>query len=342
MISTFIKAVGSRVSLYFAELPYNLKWQIRPDPQLMAFLKESPITVLDIGARGGEIPELRSLKKGISYIGFDADKSEAQRLSQKNTEYHSFRVFPYFVGGKNINVNFHLYRNRGESSCQYPSPYYQSAFAGDGFVIEDTISVTTTALDDICETEKINSVDVFKLDVQGGELAVLEDAETILKTTSLIEVEVEFFPMYEGNPLFHDIAKFLHQRGYMLLFLNRVFIGRKSFKGPSRGQLIFGDALFGLRPEKVAELSAHQQAKYIVLLTQYGHLDYADELLHAHPNAAALIPTISRYCRHRWSSLMSLPGRVIGMQLDKFIAGLLLLRKTNQMRCDSDRSWPTN
>ena len=66
--------------------------------------------------------------------------------------------------------------------------------------------------------------------------------------------------------------------GFDLLYLNRVFESSRRFKGTSRGQLIFGDALFGLSRESVKKLSVDKKIKYCSLLINYGHCDFAYDL----------------------------------------------------------------
>ena len=111
----------------------------------------------------------------------------------------------------------------------------------------------------------------------------------MLNECLIIETEVEFMEMYSGQPLFHDISSFLHDRDFQLLYLNRVFKGRNlPHIGRNRGQMIFGDALYGLSFKKAKQLTTSKKFKYCCLIINYGVIDfaynlfYSDPLLHDH------------------------------------------------------------
>ena len=76
-----------------------------------------------------------------------------------------------------------------------------------------THRVQTTRLDDIPETA---DVDLLKVDVQGGEMMVFEGAPQRLKSALIVDVEVEFMPLYKNQPLFGEIDFFLRGRGFTL------------------------------------------------------------------------------------------------------------------------------
>lgn len=53
----------------------------------------------------------------------------------------------------------------------------------------------------------------MKLDIQGGELAVLQGAEKTLDQCLGLEIEVEFVQIYKDQPLFGDICALLGSKG---------------------------------------------------------------------------------------------------------------------------------
>jgi hypothetical protein len=59
-------------------------------------------------------------------------------------------------------------------------------------------------------------VDVLKADTQGSELDVLAGAVETLRHVRALELEVEFNPIYDHQPLFGDIDRFLRDRGFVL------------------------------------------------------------------------------------------------------------------------------
>jgi FkbM family methyltransferase len=63
-----------------------------------------------------------------------------------------------------------------------------------------TISLST--LDEWALANDIRQIDFLKLDTQGAELDVLRGGEQSLSPVRALEIEVEFNPIYIGQPLF--------------------------------------------------------------------------------------------------------------------------------------------
>jgi FkbM family methyltransferase len=335
-MSTLSRALFTRVNHCSACLPYNLSWGV--DPKSVAgFLSSNPLTVIDIGARGGGTGELEGLSKFINHIGFDADAEECRRLmAAPPASYADFRVYPYYVGepGK---VDFHLYQNRIMSSAYRMNPEYTRAFGDPSVKLDQTLQMTAVPLDTVMEKERISAPDLLKIDTQGSEFDILRGADRTLGKTSLIEVEVEFYPMYEGQPLFADVDPLLRSAGFELLYLNRIFHQRKAFyTGLSRGQVTCADAVYGRSPNRLDGFSLERITKYIILLCHYGHRDLAYQILKEHPDLVHLCPGIKEF----FPKPPSLARAGLVLQLDKLICLLLRLGRTNHVTHDSDRSWP--
>jgi hypothetical protein len=126
-------------------------------------------------------------------------------------------------------------------------------------VVERETAVETMSLDACLEANDVPRADFIELDVQGGELEVLTGAARTLERTLGVQAEVEFAPMYVGQPLFADIDAFLRARGFQLFDLSRYHV-RRSSAAPTRGQLLWGHALYlrdhrVLSPELAARLA---------------------------------------------------------------------------------------
>jgi FkbM family methyltransferase len=337
----FFKAAFTKISLFWANLPYNLNWLRKDWKEVDSFLDKNPITIADIGARGGELGELISLKKYLNYYGFDADTEAAENLENIDKKgFKDLKIFPFFVGEDNKKIDFNLYKLPAQSSVFKPNKRFKDIFGGPSFGIEKTFEVESKSLDRIILDSKNNFPDMIKLDTQGNELDILKASPESMKNVLLIETEVEFTEIYKGQYLFHDVMKFMYENGFELLNLNRVYHNRDSYHGESKGQIIWGDALFGKREDKLHTFSEVQIAKYIILLINYGHLDFAHYLCQNFPKAYNLIPNISKYFKLFSGSLFSKLRRVVIFQFDKFLSLMLLMRKTNKNIYDDDRSFP--
>jgi len=76
--------------------------------------------------------------------------------------------------------------------------------------------VQAIALDDFCVQNSVSRIDILKMDIQGAELKALRGGDRLLRDgkIGLLALEVEFHRLYDGQPLFHDVASFLNEVGY--------------------------------------------------------------------------------------------------------------------------------
>jgi len=335
-MGTLLKAFFTRVNHCSACLPYNLNWRRTPK-SVQAFLRANPLVVIDIGARGGGTGELEGLPKFVNHVGFDADAEECERLMRApREEYAEFRVYPYYIGSPGT-VDFNLYANRIMSSTYAMNTEYTRAFGDPSEKLDRTVRLQAVPLDEVAAKEKLAPPDLLKIDTQGSELDILRGSTNVLRETSLIEVEVEFYPMYQGQPVFSDLDPLLREAGFELLYLNRIFHHRKNFyRGLSKGQVICADALYGRSPSRLQAFSPERLSKYIILLNHYGHRDLANQIYVEHPEAVKVCPGL-KDCFPKPPSLLR-TGLVL--QLDKLICFLLHLGRSNHVMHDSDRSWP--
>lgn len=57
---------------------------------------------------------------------------------------------------------------------------------------------------------------VLKVDVEGAELGVLSGALQLLSRCELVLLEVSFFHLVEGMPLFHEVVAWMHEHGFVV------------------------------------------------------------------------------------------------------------------------------
>lgn len=336
-------ALRRRGSHYAATLPYNLNWMaLGPLAPILADGSVGPVTVVDVGARGGLAPELHSIRQLVHLIGFDADEAECRRLNAEPHDLHGREFHPVFVGAANGSASFHLYANAAESSSLLPDARFARLIGGPDFAVARTLNVSTTTLDAFYESHaSLPRPDFLKVDTQGTELSVLRGAVSCLRTASLVEVEVEFQPHYAEQPLFGDVASFMREQGFELFYLNRVFRQHRGFRGFARGQLTFGDALFARREDRLAGLSDAAIERFLLLLVVFGHLDAAMTVLEARALPEAAAARWREYLRWReGNGKVNRLRRLVTPFIDKVILLLLHARGHNALTMDSDRSWP--
>jgi FkbM family methyltransferase len=233
------------------------------------------VVVLDVGVRGGPHRRWQALGPALEFIGVDADEAECARLSSAAPP-RGVRYLPCAVGRSDgLEGTLHITKQPGCSSLLPPNDAFLQPFEyRRAFEVVKTVPVTLTTLDTLCAREGIRP-DVLKLDTQGSELDVLIGAEATLPSVCVLETEVEFNPVYLGQPLFGDIDAFLRDRGFGLLGLRRDFWRRSATRVSSAGgTLIHGDALYyRLRvPER-------QQERFALALAAYRQMDFAEALM---------------------------------------------------------------
>lgn len=99
-----------------------------------------------------------------------------------------------------------------------------------------------------------------------------------METTLGIESEVEFLELYEGQPLFGDVCKFMINNGFEFYdFVVEYRYGRRELN--RKGQLAFADALFLRTPEWICDnfknkiINENKVRKYIEICKVYGKTD---------------------------------------------------------------------
>ena len=225
------------------------------------FPEDSRLIYVDCGARKGKLPRPFRALKTAQYVGVEADADECARLNAEARPRH--RYVQAFLGRSAETRTFRITRSPACASLLEPNHEFLAQFReiADGFQVERHASVQTVALDECLAANDVARADFLELDVQGGELEVLTGADRTLNATLGIQAEVEFAPMYVGQPLFADIDRFLRGRGFQLFDLSRYHVRRsKVGPAPTRGQLLWGHALYlrdyrGLAPELAARLA---------------------------------------------------------------------------------------
>lgn len=183
---------------------------------LAAFLGR-PLVLVDVGCRWGLDETWAAFGPHIERIGFDPDAEECARLSGLNTGGARVRFVPSGLGPAVGEAPLHLTREPACSSL-YPPDLETLRHRPELACVEPvgTATIPLTTLDAWAVAEGVERVDIIKLDTQGSELDILRGAERILGTVRALEVEVEFNPIYSGQPLFGDVDRFLRDRGFVL------------------------------------------------------------------------------------------------------------------------------
>lgn len=228
-----------------------------------------PIRILDIGANPIEgTPEYGHLLSHgqCTVVGFEPQKTELDILNARKGPNETY--LPHAVG-KDGPAKLHIARHSGFSSL-YPPDLSAAAFLNfsRGMQITSTVDLTVVSLDSIAE---IGAIDLLKMDIQGGELAVLGGASNLLSDAIAVQTEARMLPIYEGEPSFGQLHDALMAKEFCFhtwLFQKRVKTSHRYRKLVGRGalrQMVDGDAAYVARLTRLDKECSVRLSKLAVM-----------------------------------------------------------------------------
>jgi len=248
---------------------------------LLALPKFEGITLIDIGAAGDIEPRWKAVQANLNYIGFEPDERSRKELLNKKSACRKYTIYGEAISDGVGEISLNLCRKPQVSSVYKPNTELINLFPDyKRFDVLSNETIQTKTLDDI----NIHNPDFVKLDIQGGELKALLGGEKTLSETFGLEIEVEFLPLYIGQPLFGDITSFLSNKGFEFIdFVNLCRWERESHNG--YGQCVFGDALYLKSPELVVDqkLEDKRISSYLSILLLYKRFDLIKRVLELLP-----------------------------------------------------------
>ena len=166
--------------------------------------------IVDIGASDIDWPPPYEsmLDEGATLLGFEPSESAFQNLLQDPKPNREYLQVAVGDGEKKL-LNF--FNDPGMTSCLPPNNTVLDIFFPYNTEVTKSEEIQTKRLDEI---DEIDGIDLLKMDIQGFELEVLRNATTKLASTLVVDIEVSFVELYEGQPLFSDIERFLRQHGF--------------------------------------------------------------------------------------------------------------------------------
>jgi FkbM family methyltransferase len=236
--------------------------------------------IVDIGARMLDTEAhvydgLRDITT-LDVVGFDPMAARiAERLAQEGAD--GLTLLPYAIGDGERHV---LHINNDDSTTSlFPLDLAHNAPLNHLKTLRTvrTETLQTRRLDEVLPD---GPVDFLKLDIQGGELMALRHAAGTLTRTAVVHCEVEFSPIYAGQPLFAEVQTLLASQGFVLIDL----VNPKRYHYPGQNgpdhqapgeRLVWADAVF-FRTTGAPEMLA---AQALVAALVYRKVTLAQHLL---------------------------------------------------------------
>lgn len=205
--------------------------------RLSSITKRPFLTIIDVGANEGQFASLaRRAFPHAKIIAFEPIPACFNILKQNFRNDSNFEAFNVALGNENQEKQFHLTDYSATSSFLPLSPKHKKDILATGN--ERMITVSERTFEEVCGLEKMADPCLLKIDVQGYEMEVLRNNESLVKKAHTILVETSYTNIYEGQSLFADVFLFLHERGFE-------FQGNyEQLRGINTHQFMQGDAIF--------------------------------------------------------------------------------------------------
>ncbi len=184
----------------------------------------------------------------------------------------------------------HLYEtaDRMCTSLYPPDERYADLFHNlEVMRLKRIAEVETMSLERFVQEHRLGVIDFVKLDVQGAELEILQGGVDVVRGLLAVVCEVEFVPLYRGQPLFGDVDAFLRRHGAsfhkFLGMAGRVMKPLTAHGSPNYPvQFLWSDAMFVRDLFALDSLDGDQLLKLAVLCDLYDSKDVALHVLRLH------------------------------------------------------------
>lgn len=230
--------------------------------KLISKIFTGKIIHLDVGASGGPIAIVQKYSSLFEMILCEPAKEEAEHLRKK--EYKVIDKALFKATGEvtlfetRLPYGSSIYKPQGPYLDFYnPDPSYVSLFD----IVRETIVKCSTISKELSDL-KVSELDFLKLDTQGSELDILKGLGDYRPL--MIMTEIEYLPLYHGQPNAYEVCQYLFKLGYIPFALT-------SSPSPTLCP-IYGDGYF--MPSWVEsagiELIRSREEKYIALMLMFG------------------------------------------------------------------------
>jgi FkbM family methyltransferase len=182
--------------------------------ELLELMQSAGIKVIyDIGAHVGTWSLLaKAIFPSAQIHGFEPLPQHREEFLSHFVGMKDVTLHSVGLGASNGTTVFHITNHIGSSSVL---PLGEAA---DCFALKEVgrSSVELHRLDDYRAAHRLKLPDMIKLDVQGYELQALQGAEQCLRAARAVLMEVSFVEIYQGQPLFEDVVRYMADAGFRL------------------------------------------------------------------------------------------------------------------------------
>jgi FkbM family methyltransferase len=271
---------------------------------LFSLLKErisQPLTLIDVGAAGGAIDGWQQFGDKARVFCFEAREDETADLTASNS-HGNIEYVPLALAEDDQGIELNIAAIPTCSSVYTPIKRLYERYPGCAILRPvGKERCPSIALDTFLDGRGLNRIHAVKLDTQGYELNILRGGMRALRDCLFAIIEVEFNAIYEGQPLFCDVDRFMRDNGFVLWRLNNLshystgivsgdqhamMIGSEpgghNLVHFANGQLFWGDAFYvkaAATPLGDEPLQYDDAIAGAALASQWNFLDLALEMI---------------------------------------------------------------
>lgn len=230
---------SARLKKLFLGKDQNLISLDEPYRTIGRLLEGIPVRgILDAGASNGHIARrLLGLFPSATAYAFEPNPAYQPVLDELAARDPRIRPQYMALSDHEGAENLFITESAGNTSLLAPNQTLRQ-LSPDGSKVRSVTPVEVLSLDAWAQKNRIESIELMKFDIQGGELKAMYGAARMLQThTRLVYTEIWFNPSYNDSPIFSDIDLFLRDVGFLLHDL----YGPKY--GPGR-RLLWANALY--------------------------------------------------------------------------------------------------
>lgn len=193
-------------------------------------------TVIDGGANLGQFA------RAVSYafpeavvISIEPLPEICEKLRGNLADLKRHKIIQAAIGAADGEIEFRR-NSYSQSSSVLPIREVDGGTSRESREVE-ILKVPLARIDSLIDATSLATPALLKLDLQGYELEALKGATETLRQCSHVLIETVFEQMYENEPLFTDLQRFLESNGFR-------FARPLAFLRNRRGHIVQMDALF--------------------------------------------------------------------------------------------------
>ena len=188
---------------------------------------ESPV-IFDVGAHNGNsIERYLEVFSNPRIYSFEPNQIEFKNIESKYSNLPNIKLNNFALGDKNESKLFNIFAKSDTSSflklndSEWVNVRSKQLGIDKNKFLKDQVEVEVKTLDDFVDQNKIEKIDLLKLDTQGYEKNILDGAKRTLekKIIKIIETEIILDEVYSNYLTFTDIEKNLISNNYRLIAL---------------------------------------------------------------------------------------------------------------------------